>query len=216
MELVREETRVYNVEAEAQKHNALISERYKRLQNMVATQLAENTTEEQNGYVGASAPAQTSLYVSPNAVNAAAYTVNPTVTEYKSLLDSDLFTTKRFERMQPTQEAPVQQAVISEPVAVTAPVESVEMKREAQYSLSSMAKVAIAVFTFTVVAMLTLISANTYAINQKQLNIQSLETRRAELVEQNAQLQRRIEDATSEETIREYAESQGMVQKGNE
>lgn len=219
MELLREEerTQTYNVDLEAQKHNALIKERYKRLQESIATQFAEDKTEERNDntYANANVPTQSSLYISPNTVNTASYTTAPAATGYTSLLGSTLFTPARFEHMQPMQEQPVTQPVVTEPVMITTPVEPA-MKMETQYSLSKAAKIAMAAFAVTVVGMLSLIGVNTHAINQKQLNIQNLEERRAELVEQNAQVQRRIEEATSEETIREYAESQGMVQRGNE
>lgn len=216
MELLREEQQMqtYNADLEAQKHNALIKERYKRLQDTIATQLAEEKIEERNdnGYVNTNAT-QSSLYISPNTVNTAAYMTSPTIADQQSLLSSTIFTTARFEQM---QQPVVEEVAKVEPVAVATPVEMVTAKNEAQYSLSPMAKIAMAVFTVTVVGMLTLIGFNTNAINQKQLNIQHLEQRRAELVEQNAEIQNRIENATSEETIREYAESQGMVQKGNE
>ena len=42
--------------------------------------------------------------------------------------------------------------------------------------------------------------------------LRNLEQQREELVERNAEIQRRIEIAQSEETIREYALSQGMIQ----
>lgn len=218
MELLREKTQVQisDAELEAQKHNAMISERYKRLQNAVANQFAEDThTEErvaESAHANVDAPENTALYISPNnTANTAVYAQNPTVTEYISRASSALFTTEKFDRMQPTQEAQVEVA----PVAVAAPAQVAAVKMEAQYSLSSMAKIVMAVFTFVIVAMLTLICVNTYTINQKRIRIQNLEEQRAQLVQQSEELQRRIDDATSDETIREYAESQGMVQTGN-
>ncbi len=213
MELLREEeqAQIYDVQTEAQKHNALISERYKRLQNTVASQLAEDVrTEERevDAYTTENTIEKTT-YISPNTVNSATYAQTPTVTEYISRAPSALFTTERFTRMQAAEEA---QAIV---MPVAAPVQAVAVKTEARYSLSSMAKLAMAAFAVVTVAMLTLICVNTNAINQKRANIQLLEERKAELVEQDARLQQRLENATSEETIREYAESQGMVQTGN-
>ncbi len=213
MELLREEEQVQirDAQTEAQKHNALISERYKRLQNAVANQFAEEVrTEERSAgsdYANVETPEKTT-YISPSAVNSATYEQMPTVTEYISRVSSALFTAERFDRMQAMDEE-----AISAPVAIASPVQAA-VKMEAQYSLSSMAKLVMAVFAVVIVAMLTLICVNTQAISAKRMNIQLLEERKAELVEQNAQVQQRIEDAKSEETIREYAESQGMV-KGN-
>ncbi len=213
MELLREEqeVQIYDAQTEAQKHNALISERYKRLQNAVANQFAEDVRIEErkadNAYADVDVHEKTT-YISPNAVNPASYAQMPTVTEYISRASSALFTTEKFANMQSVEEQ-----TISAPVA--APVQAVAAKMEAQYSLSSMAKIVMAVFTFVLVAMLTLICVNTQAIAQKRANIRQLEERKAELIEKNEEMQQRIEDAKSEETIREYAESQGMVQRGN-
>ena len=221
MELLREETQkqVSNAELEAQKHNAMISERYKRLQNAVANQFAEDIyTEEnktENVYGNVNAPEKTT-YISPNTVNSTTYAQTPTVTEYISRASSALFTTEKFDRMQSVQEEQaVADVAVAPSVTVASPVQMTATKTEAQYSLSSMAKMVIAAFSVVIVGMLTLICVNTHTINQKQLRIQELEQRKAELVEQNEAIQRRIENAQSEETIREYAESQGMVQKGN-
>jgi hypothetical protein len=43
------------------------------------------------------------------------------------------------------------------------------------------------------------------------LNIQNLEQRKQQLIEENEELQRRLEIAQSDETIEEYAKSQGMI-----
>ena len=68
MELFKEDTQVQmsQAELEAQKHNALISERYNRLKNAVANQFAEDvrTEEHKNTYQNTS---EISTYISPNA-----------------------------------------------------------------------------------------------------------------------------------------------------
>ena len=50
MELLREnvQTQESNAELEAQKHNAMINERYNRLKNAVANQFAEETHTEKH------------------------------------------------------------------------------------------------------------------------------------------------------------------------
>ena len=208
MELFKEDTQVQmsQAELEAQKHNALISERYNRLKNAVANQFAEDvrTEEHKNTYQNTF---EISTYISPNATaNTATYT-SPTMTEYFSRPATSLFGMEKFERMGQMHE----DMQMTRPVELATPIERVEIVQEPQYSLSSMAKVVVGVFACVVVSMMALICVNTHTINQKRMNIQALETRKAALVQEYQDLQERIETATSEETIREYAESQGMV-----
>lgn len=205
MELLREEqVQVSSAELEAQKHNAMIKERYRRLQNAVADQFAavENA-------VHAEAPVkeEPAIYISPSAVNnTAVLEQEPKVTEYISPAASVLFTTEKFERI--TAEEPAVE------VAPT-PVASAVVSTQAQYSLTPLAKVVMAVFTFVIVAMLTMICINTHMLGQKRVKIQNLEEKKEQLMEQYEDIQRRIEAAQSEEAIREYALSQGMVHTGN-
>ena len=197
METLREktETQVLDFELEAQKHNAMIKERYDRLKNAVDSQFAEETEERVNTSVRDNAP----LYISPNPKNSAANAQAPMVRDFGSSIASSVFTAERFNVMQPTQEV--------------APVQAARVEMEAQYALSPFAKIAMAAFTFVIVAMLTLITVNTNILNQKRIKIQNLEKKHEQLMDQYEEVQRRIEAATSEETIREYAESQGMVKE---
>ena len=211
METLREktETQVSNFELEAQKHNAMISERYNRLKNAVDSQFAEETRTEDraadNVNANVSARENTPLYISPNPVNTATYAQTPTVTEYVSPVASTIFTAERLNKVQSMEE-----------VAPTAtPVQATAVQMETQYALSPMAKIVMAVFTFVIVAMLTLITVNTNILNQKRIKIQNLEEKQEQLMEEYEEVKRRIEAATSEETIREYAESQGMVRAEN-
>ena len=209
MDLLREETQVqnYNAETEAQKHNARISENYNRLKNAIASQFAEDVRTDERRADDSRANVNTHekpTYISPNGGNASTYAQVPTVTEYASQRTAALFTTEKFERMQLPEEQ-----------TVAAPVQAAAVRMEAQYSLSLTAKIAIVAFVAVVTVMLSLICVNTYTINAKRANIARLEEQKAVLVEQNAQVQKRIEDAKSEETIREYAESQGMVKSEN-
>lgn len=203
MESVREKLQTQLSETEeAQRHNAMIQERYRRLQNAVADQFAEETQEHvAEKATNISVPEKTSLYISPSNVNTAALEQTPRVTEYFSLSSSPLFTTEKFERMQ-TEE-------VMAPVEVAKPVQAVSTALQPQYALSSVAKVVMAVFTLVIVAMLTLICINTQLINQKTARIQELEERKEQLMGQYEELQERIELARSEETILEYAQSQG-------
>jgi cell division protein FtsL len=92
-----------------------------------------------------------------------------------------------------------------------APVYTASVAKQAQYSLSTMAKVVMAAFAAVVILMLTLICVNTQTIERKSLQIRNLEQQREELIEKNAEVQRRIQEAQSEEAITEYALSQGMI-----
>ena len=168
---------------EAELHNAQIAERYKRLQNAESMQFSDTV---------AVAPAPT-----------VERTVEePQITHYtREKIDSPVFTTEKFERAE-TVIAPTQTQA---PAAVqtTAVAE--------QYSLSHMAKMVMAAFAAVVVLMLTLICVNTQIINRQSVRIRNLEEKREELVEKSEEIQARIELAQSEETIREYAISQGMI-----
>ena len=199
--------------SEAQRHNEKIKERYYQLQNDLAGQFSEEkqTAMQETTRVEARTPA-TSLYISPvNVGNAAVLEQTPQVTEYVSpAAATALFTTEKFDRMTAgeTMVAPM-------PVQAVEPMRVTAMAVEAQYSLTPLAKVVMAVFACVIVAMLSLICANTYLINQKSVRIKNLEQKKEQLMEQSEELQRRIEEARSEETIRQFAESQGMLWVGN-
>ncbi len=70
-----------------------------------------------------------------------------------------------------------------------------------------------AAFAAVVIVMLTLICVNTQLIRQRTVEVQGLQAQNAALQEEYAELQSRIRDAVSEETIREYALSRGMIQR---
>ena len=83
---------------------------------------------------------------------------------------------------------------------------------EPQYSLSRAAKIAMAAFGTTVALMLTFIGINSGIIRQKTEQLNALERGNQELRMQNAELEERLQIAKSEDSIREYALSQGMIQ----
>ena len=49
-------------------------------------------------------------------------------------------------------------------------------------------------------------------IRQKRIKVEKLEQKRQKLLEEQAEIELRIQAATSEETIRRYAEQEGMTQ----
>ena len=64
---------------------------------------------------------------------------------------------------------------------------------------------------FVIVAMLTMICINTQIIRQKKIQLKNLEQKKEQLMEQSEEIQRRIEAARSEETIRQYAVENGIL-----
>ncbi len=200
MSLLLEERTMENtvLDMEAQKHNEMIKERYRRLFNAQEVQFAESEATAVKAY----APAST--YEAP--VEAYAPTVEqaPTVTEFeREIAVSPVFTTEKFNAMEENQ---VQ-------VVAPAPVSSISAKSVAEvaYTLTPLAKVVMAVFTAIVVAMITLICINTHAISAKNVRLKNLERQKEELIERNEDMQRRIDEARSEDAIRAYAESQGVL-----
>ncbi|MBE7068603.1 MAG: hypothetical protein E7381_04810 [Clostridiales bacterium] len=204
-----ERATLLTVEEEAQKHNAMINERYRRLQDAEADQFGSSTIDAQSVSATVIAPEKP---VQTQPVDTSSLAQAPQVTEYvRSRIETPVFTTEKFNAVsdvavaKPTVSAPVAPM----PVEVIAPVQAVE--QEVQYSLSRMAKMVIVAFVTLVVAMLSLICVNTQIIRQKTIRIQNLEEKKQELIEQNQEIQRRIEIAQSDETIREFAQSQGMI-----
>ena len=200
MEAVRERMHTQMTEVEeAQKHNAMINERYRRLQNALADQFANETQEVENKEEVVEEP---SLYISPS--NAASVQQVPSVTEYVAPTAAAVFTTQKFQAVQAyeTQTAPVE---------FTAPTKATQTAAEVHYSLTPLAKIVMAVFTFVIVAMLTMICVNTSIIRQKKIQLKNLEQKKEQLMEKSEDIQRRIEAAQSEETIRQYALANGIV-----
>ena len=97
MELVREKLQTQISESEeAQRHNEMIRERYRKLQNAEADQFAEETRTEEKAYAEITTPETTPAYISPSSVETTVFEQTPRVTEYRSA--SPVFTTEKFER----------------------------------------------------------------------------------------------------------------------
>lgn len=192
------------VDEAAKLHNAQINERYRRLQNAEADQFATPTQE----YAETTYAAQPTVLPSETPALEQA----PQVTEYvRSYADSPLFTTEKFDR---AEEYVAQETATAEaPAMAIAPVQAAAVSTEAQYSLSHMAKVVMAAFAALVVLMLTLICVNSRLISRNEVEIQALEAQKEMLVEQNEELRALIEEAQSDETIREFALQYGMIQE---
>ena len=202
--LENERLHTATVDKAAELHNAQIKERYRRLQDAEADQFAEETVTETN-VTDYSVRAFVATPVAPVQEQV------PQVTEFvRERIDSPVFTTEKFERLQATETKTIAHtAPLEFPVQTVAP--AAVSNQETQYSLSRLAKTVMAAFAALVVLMLTLICVNTNLISQKAAYLRSLETQRQELVELHADIQARIQQATSDEAIEEYAKSQGMI-----
>lgn len=206
MELVRERQMTQEVSTEREAHNAQISERYRRLQSAEADQFASQ--HEAPVATQVEAP----LYLSP-ASDTPAMQQTPAVTDYvREGAASTLFTAEKFNNMEgfgveAEMVAPTHAEPVYEQATATAAVE--------RYALTPLAKIVMAIFTVVVVAMLAMIGVNSRIISQKKLQVKNLEQKREQLIERHEEIQERIEVAQSEESIRAWAESQGMVQAGN-
>lgn len=211
MELVLDQQtkQLTNEEIEAREHNAQIKERYRRLQNVEASQFAEETDLPRASVIAPERP----TYYSPVVDNVATMEQAPQITEYvRESTASALFTTEKFNAFQEREEqAPVRAQAEEIAPTYVAPATVSATAAVAQYSLTAFAKVVMAAFAMVVIAMLSLIAVNSYAIAQKTVRLQDLEKQREELVEQTEEIQRRIDEARSEERIRAYAQEQGWT-----
>ena len=205
MNMLRERTELQKLEAEkAQKHNESINENFLKIKNLVHAQFEEDEVQAVAAEtVVEPVVEEVPLYISPSSV--AKLEQAPHVTEYASPMAAALFTTQKYEMARENME------VHTAPVEYTAPVQATKHVAEASYALTPFAKVVMAAFTCVVVGMIALIGMNTQIIRQKKLRLQNLEEKKQQLVEQSQDIQRRIEAAQSEETIRQYALENGMA-----
>ncbi len=194
MEGLLERNTVENVEEE--KHNAMISERYRKLLDAVEDQFSAVGVED--------AYAATRVVEAPVREETPVVEQVPQVTEYTpSTLASSVFTTEKFERMEAV--TPVETNV--------APVraQATKVATEAHYSLTPLAKVAMAVFTLLVVAMLVLIGVNSQIIKNKSIRIKNLEEKKEQLIEQYQELNEYIAELQTEESIIQRATDMGLL-----
>ncbi len=189
MNTLLERNTVENVEQE--QHNAMINERYRKLLSTVEDQFSA-PTEEEIAY----APTTPVVDATPTVEQA------PTVTEYRpSALAASVFTAEKFERMEQA----------AQPVAAPRQSVAAQTSTAVSYSLTALAKVAMAVFTLVVVAMLVLIGINSQILHRKSVRLKSLEEQKQELMEQNEEIRRYIQELQTEESIIERATQAGLL-----
>lgn len=213
---------------EARKHNAMIRERYRLLQNAEEAQLEKTfaEAEQQKRAEQFTAPAAPVAPVVPVAPEAPAAPVVKTQERAVPLTaqQKDLFTADTFRRV--VSGAAEAQAAVQTPVQAPAfrpvyvpgeakeQVKAVEKSAEKaleSYSLTNAAKAVIAAVAAFVVLLIALIGVNTRILNAKGAELTMLEEKKAELVEQSRELANRIEKATSEETIAAWAQANGWT-----
>ena len=213
---------------EARKHNAMIRERYRLLQNAEEAQLEKTfaEAEQQKRAEQFTAPAAPLEPVVPAMPEAPAAPVVKTQERAVPLTaqQKDLFTADTFRRV--VSGAAEAQAAVQTPVQAPAfrpvyvpgeakeQVKAVEKSAEKaleSYSLTNAAKAVIAAVAAFVVLLIALIGVNTRILNAKGAELTMLEEKKAELVEQSRELANRIEKATSEETIAAWAQANGWT-----
>lgn len=213
---------------EARRHNAMIRERYRLLQNAEEAQLEKTfaEAEQQKRAEQFTAPAAPVEPVVPAASEAPAAPVVKTQERAVPLTaqQKDLFTADTFRRVvsgaaeaQAAVQTPVQAPAfrpVYVPGEVKEQVKAVEKSAEKaseSYSLTNAAKAVIAAVAAFVVLLIALIGVNTRILNAKGAELTMLEEKKAELVEQSRELANRIEKATSEETIAAWAQANGWT-----
>ena len=213
---------------EARKHNAMIRERYRLLQNAEEAQLEKTfaEAEQQKRAEQFTAPAAPVEPVVPAVPEVPAAPVVKTQERSVPLTaqQKDLFTADTFRRV--VSGAAEAQAAVQTPVQAPAfrpvyvpgeakeQVKAVEKSAEKaleSYSLTNAAKAVIAAVAAFVVLLIALIGVNTRILNAKGAELTMLEEKKAELVEQSRELANRIEKATSEETIAAWAQANGWT-----
>ncbi len=185
-------------------HNSQIKERFKKLQNIEAEQFPPFNNEPMN--VGSG-----SVTLTPERIVVDKTAQAQRMTEYtRKAEDMSLFTADTLDRTieNTVVDAPIN--VVSENPVVT-PANVTAVKEREEYGLTPLAMWALAAFATLVVLLLTVIGINSSIIAQKRMRIEKLEEKRQELLDERAELQARIDNATSEETIRNFAMENGWV-----
>ena len=189
------------IDKEAELHNSRINNMYTILQNAESEQL-ERLWEEAKHAPQASVLAPEKPVEAPVEAPAEAPVYEHTPVE------SDLFTPATLDRT-------IERSVPLYPAYQPAPTQvAVEAEQEEYtYSLTSMAKKAIAIFASAATVMMTLICVNTHIINQRRAELAALELSNANARVAIAQLEEQIAIESSEESIREWAIAQGLIEK---
>ncbi len=209
---------------EARRHNEQIRQKYLQLQNAEEAQLShvfENAEQQTIGeeFTAPAAPVSATPAVPVAPVQTAQTKTVPLTEQQKDLFTADTFRRVVSGAAEAQTQAPAQtiaKAPVYRPVFTPAPVKAQEVVKQAEkslesYSLTNAAKAVIAAVAAFVVLLIALIGINTRILNAKGAELSALEAKRAELAEQSRELAERIENATSEEAIAEWAQAKGWT-----
>ena len=185
------------IDKEAELHNSRINNMYTILQNAESEQLERLWEEAKN------AP-QASVLAPEKPVEAPV----ETPTYEHTPVESDLFTPATLDRTI-ERNVPLYPAYQPAPTQVAVEAE----QEEYTFSLTSMAKKAIAIFASAAAVMMTLICVNTHIINKRRAEINALELSNANARATIAQLEEQIAIESSEESIRAWALAEGLIEK---
>ncbi len=221
-------------EDEALQHNAQIKERYRQLlQSAEENQLSESISRAERASYAPRAsvlaperPEEREPYFAPAPESPAEHV------SVHTRVDSPLFTPETLDRTiresgyAGAEESAYASVAVPEAELRTAdmpayggaqigemPVTAVnaETKPAESYGLSAFAIRIIAAFAAAVILLLSVIGINSYVISQKTRQLRSLEQRRQQLAEENAELEARIEEATSYDKVLEFVRENGMI-----
>ncbi len=199
-----ERVQTMNAQKIAEEHNAMIKERYRRLQDAEAEQfasLAENTYAQPRASVFAPA--------APSFVSAPAVEQMPQVTEFvQARVEAPVFSNSVQAEAVASVVAPAPVAPMQ--VAVYTPAQAA-VESQTEYSFSPVAKKVLMAVAATATIMLSIIGINSGIIKRNNVRLKNLREQEQTLAEENAELQARIEAATSEDTIMQYAQEHGMI-----
>ena len=209
---------------EARRHNEQIRQKYLQLQNAEEAQLShvfENAEQQARveEFTAPAAPVSATPAAPVAPVQTAQAKTVPLTEQQKDLFTADTFRRVVSGAAEAQTQAPAQtiaNAPVYRPVFTPAPIKAQEVVKQAEkslesYSLTNAAKAVIAAVAAFVVLLITLIGINTRILNAKGAELSVLEAKKAELVEQSRELAERIENATSEETIAEWAQARGLT-----
>ncbi len=183
--------------AEKEQHNAGISDRFARIFDTVAEQFGTPEIQENQR--------EATTYATPARVSETPeMEQTPIVRDYApSALAASVFSTDKFEQIEEFRREERVQIAPPQVVAKEAVAE--------KYTLTPLAKVALAIFTLLVIAMLALIGVNSQILQRKSVQLRNLEQTKERLTEENEEIQRYIRELQSEESIMQRASEAGLL-----
>ncbi len=217
MALTTQLERTDSLQAEkiAREHNAMIKERYRRLQDAEAEQFAQATEDlaaQQTPRASILAPEM------PVYTNAPTLEQTPTITEFvRPQAETATYATENYSFAERTESvlAPTPTTAVQAPtmqVNVYAPTQAA-VETQTQYRFSTVAKRLCMAVAATVVGMLCVMGINSGIIRKNTARLRNLEAQEQALAERNEELTQRIAEVKelSEETLAEIAAEKNWI-----